>query len=94
MQSEDFKKVDVYYGDEEGQYCANLEWFYEAEIESQSSFGVGWFEGYYAAVSRCQQVLFVLFVIIGFAMCIANIGFRADIWLKEEWSSYRKIEKN
>ena len=50
--------------------------------------GKGWFETNMEEVSRLQQILFIIFTILGFILCILSIAFRADMWFKDEWSSF------
>lgn len=39
-------------------------------------------------VAQLQQILFILFTIFGFILCILSIALRADMWFKDEWSSF------
>ena len=80
----------IYFGNsssENPKYCNDLKNYYKLQEWTDETFGIGWFEYEYGKVNIIQQVLFVCFVIIGFAMTIINIGFRADIFLKDEWTS-------
>ena len=41
-----------------------------------------------SSVSQLQQVLFIVFTIVGFFLCIVSVALRADMWFKDEWSSF------
>ena len=41
-----------------------------------------------SSVSQLQQVLFIVFTIVGFFLCIISVALRADMWFKDEWSSF------
>lgn len=68
-------------------YCADLVNFYKLQEYTSNNYDQGWFEYEYQKVNTIQQILFVCFTIIGFALIIVSIGFRTDIFLKDEWTS-------
>ena len=51
-------------------------------------FSEGWFEYKSNKVAQLQQILFIIFTIVGFILCILSIALRADMWFKDEWSSF------
>jgi len=77
-------------GNKEGQpyHCYTLSYFYEQHQKYQEESKEGWFEDMASSVSQLQQVLFIVFTIVGFFLCIVSVALRADMWFKDEWSSF------
>ena len=62
--------------------------FYSKHEHTAVQRNEGWFEFTMKQVSQLQQILFILFTIMGFILCILSIALRADMWFKDEWSSF------
>jgi len=77
-------------GQKDGQsyHCHTLSYFYEQHQKWQEESKEGWFEDISSSVSQLQQVLFIVFTIVGFFLAIVSVALRADMWFKDEWSSF------
>ncbi|CBY30787.1 unnamed protein product [Oikopleura dioica] len=69
-------------------HCDTLSMFYHQHELIAKSQNQGWFEYVYGNNHKLQQVLFILFTIFGFILCILSIALRSDMWFKNEWSSF------
>lgn len=69
-------------------HCARLSDFYQSHEKIANERKEGWFEYESKKVAQLQQILFILFTIFGFILCILSIALRADMWFKDEWSSF------
>lgn len=69
-------------------HCVILWDFYIAHEQTAKTRNEGWFEFTMKKVAQLQQILFILFTIFGFILCILSIALRADMWFKDEWSSF------
>ena len=69
-------------------YILNFSYFYDQHNMRAEKFSEGWFEYKSNKVAQLQQILFIIFTIVGFILCILSIALRADMWFKDEWSSF------
>lgn len=78
---------DTEFGDKQA-HCEKLRDFYIRHENTAKERNDGWFEFVMKKVAQLQQILFILFTIFGFILCILSIALRADMWFKDEWSSF------